>query len=213
MAGKITALVFQKKNRERVNIFIEDAFALAVSLNTALTLKKGQVLTDDDIARLKAEDAVNRAYHRALSYLSYRARSRHEVVQYLQQKNVPPEAIEAAVERLEQNNYLNDAEFGRAWVASRSRQNPKGRQALRYELQQKGLSRDDIEQALRDLDEEPLAWRAVQKQLSRWKGLDRQTFWRKLNAHLARRGFAHDVIQTTFYRAWNTNTDSNERNN
>ncbi|RMF61390.1 MAG: RecX family transcriptional regulator, partial [Calditrichaeota bacterium] len=127
--------------------------------------------------------------------------------------SVPPEAIEAVVARLQQNNYLNDAEFGRAWVASRSRQNPKGRQALRYELQQKGLSRNDIEQALQDLDEEQLAWQAAQKQLSRWKKLDEPTFRRKLHAYLARRGFAYDIIQTTVYRAWNSNTDSNERNN
>ncbi len=213
MAGKITALVVQKKNKERVNVFIEGTFTLAVSLNVALTLKKGQFLSDEDIARLRAEDAITQAYHKALAYLSYRARSRHEVEAYLQKKAVPPEAIEAVVARLQQNNYLNDAEFGRAWVASRSRQNPKGRQALRYELQQKGLSRNDIEQALQDLDEEQLAWQAAQKQLSRWKKLDEPTFRRKMHAYLARRGFAYDIIQTTVYRAWNSNTDSNERNN
>ncbi len=201
MTGKITALVIQKKNKERVNLFLDNAFAFGISLNAALNLKKGQFLSDEEIARLKFNDQAEQAYQKSLHFLSYRARSAQETKQYLQKKDFGEDAIEIAIERLTGKGYLNDAEFGQLWVENRNRFNPKGKTALRYELRAKGLSEADIEKALDGLDEENLAWQAVQKQLTRWQALDKLTFRQKLNGHLARRGFSYDIIQTIIVRA------------
>ena len=62
MAGKITRLEIQKKNKERVNVFVDDSFALAVTLNVALALKKDQFLSDSEIAQLKHQDERYKAY-------------------------------------------------------------------------------------------------------------------------------------------------------
>ena len=201
MTGKITALVIQKKNKERVNLFLDNAFAFGISLNAALNLKKGQFLSDEEIARLKFNDQAEQAYQKSLHFLSYRARSAQETKQYLRKKDFGEDAIEIAIERLTDKGYLNDAEFGQLWVENRNRFNPKGKTALRYELRAKGLSEADIEKALDGLDEENLAWQAVQKQLTRWQALDKLTFRQKLNGHLARRGFSYDIIQTIIVRA------------
>jgi len=201
VTGKITALVIQKKNKERVNLFLDNAFAFGISLNAALNLKKGQFLSDEEIARLKFNDQAEQAYQKSLHFLSYRARSAQETKQYLRKKDFGEDAIEIAIERLTDKGYLNDAEFGQRWVENRNRFNPKGKTALRYELRAKGLSEADIEKALDGLDEENLAWQAVQKQLTRWQALDKLTFRQKLNGHLARRGFSYDIIQTIIVRA------------
>ena len=169
MTGKITALVIQKKNKERVNLFLDNALAFGISLNAALNLKKGQFLSDEEIARLKFNDQAEQAYQKSLHFLSYRARSAQETKQYLRKKDFGEDAIEIAIERLTDKGYLNDAEFGQLWVENRNRFNPKGKTALRYELRAKGLSEADIEKALDGLDEENLAWQAVQKQLTRWQ--------------------------------------------
>jgi regulatory protein len=201
VTGKITALVIQKKNKERVNLFLDNALAFGISLNAALNLKKGQFLSDEEIARLKFNDQAEQAYQKSLHFLSYRARSAQETKQYLRKKDFGEDAIEIAIERLTDKGYLNDAEFGQLWVENRNRFNPKGKTALRYELRAKGLSEADIEKALDGLDEENLAWQAVQKQLTRWQALDKLTFRQKLNGHLARRGFSYDIIQTIIVRA------------
>jgi regulatory protein len=201
VTGKITALVIQKKNKERVNLFLDNTFAFGVSLNAALNLKKGQILSDEEIARLKFNDQAEQAYQKSLHFLSYRARSAQETKQYLQKKDFGEDAIEIAIERLTDKGYLNDAEFGQLWVDNRNRFNPKGKTALRYELRAKGLSEADIEKSLNGLNEENLAWQAVQKQLTRWQALDNLTFRKKLTGHLARRGFSYDIIQTIIVRA------------
>lgn len=213
MAGKITALVVQKKDKERVNIFIDDHFALGVSLDLALGLKKGQFLTDQAIAELKAQDGIEKAYQNTLAYLSYRARTRQEIEQYLQKKDVPAEVIAPVLERLGQQGYLNDAEFGQMWVENRIRLNPKGKQALQYELKQKGIGNEEIEQALADLNEDELAWQSVAKQLKRWQSLDEISFRKKITGHLARRGFSYETIDAVFAKAWAENKQTFELEN
>ena len=192
----------QKKNKERVNVYLDGAFAFGVTLTVALDLKKGERLDEEEIARLKFNDIVDKAYQRALHYLGYRPRTRQEVRKYLQEKGTVSEAIEIVIERLAHRQYLNDVEFGRIWVENRARHNPKGRRALRYELQQKGLTEAEIEQSLNDLDEEALAWQAVRKRLRQWQGLDEWAFKKKLTGHLTRRGFDYDIIEAIFVKAW-----------
>lgn len=209
LAGIITALVTQKKNKSRVNVFLDDEFAFAVTLNAALSLKKGQHLSDDRITSLKNADAIDKAYQQSLNYLSYRARSEAEVFRYLRKKAVSEEAISHVIDRLLRHGYLNDAAFGEQWVASRTRTKPKGARALRFELRQKGLADTDIEVAVANIDETALAWQAVENKLPRWLTLDVQARRKKITAFLGRRGFNYDVITVTLTKieAIASNTD------
>lgn len=202
MAGIITALAIQKNDKERVNVYLDGDFAFGVTLNVALSLKKGQYLDDDTIAHLKFNDDLDKAYQRTLRYLSYRPRTQQEVKNYLQDKGVSEEVIELVTEQLISQGYLDDYEFGRIWVENRTRHNPKGRRALQYELRQKGLAETEIDQVLSNLDEEALAWQAVRNRLRQWQGLDEWTFRKKLTGYLVRRGFDYEIIEMTFTKAW-----------
>ena len=52
---------YQKRNKNRVNVYLDDEFALGVAEIEAVRLHVGQTLTDDDIARLRGHDQVERA--------------------------------------------------------------------------------------------------------------------------------------------------------
>jgi len=136
MAGTITRLSFQKRNSERVNVHLDGRYAFAVPAMEAAKLKRGQFLSEAEIARLRALDARQRAYERVLRLLSHRPRSETEVQRYLKRKETPPEAIAEVLERLQREGYLDDAEFVRFWVENRERHNPRGVWALRQELRQ-----------------------------------------------------------------------------
>jgi regulatory protein len=202
MAGTITALKIQQRNRERVNIFIDDQYAFAVTLMAAAELKKGQQLSDIEIDRLKATADFDRGYNQAIRYLGFRPRSQVEVERYLKEKQYTPELIESIVQRLQQQQYLDDEAFARFWLESRERAKPKGAQALRYELRQKGLPGDIIDAVVSNLNEDESAWGAVEKKLYQWQNLDKQTFRQKVMAHLSRRGFSYEVTMQTAIRAW-----------
>ncbi|GAB4444335.1 MAG: RecX family transcriptional regulator [Anaerolineae bacterium] len=195
MAGTITKLEIQKKNKERVNVYVDDSFALAVSLNVALGLKKGQFLGDAEIEQLRRQDERHKAYDRALFYLGFRARSRAEMERYLRGKEFLPETIEATLTRLAAEGYLDDAAFAQSWTGSRQRTRPKSRRALRHELRQKGVDREAIEAALADMDEAEAAAAALGAKLRQWQHLDEETYTKKAMGFLSRRGFSYSVAR------------------
>jgi regulatory protein len=187
--GVITLLEVQKRNKERVNVYLDDAYAFSVTLIDAVRLKKGQTLTPNDIAALKTEDELTRAVERAARFLSYRPRSTAEVRRNLAEKSVDESVIAAAIERLETMGYLDDVAFARFWVQNRVMFKPLGTRALRYELRQKGISDPIIAQVLAEVDADDNAYRAAHKHASRLRVQDRAEFRAKMSSFLQRRGF------------------------
>jgi regulatory protein len=195
MAGTITALQFQKRNKDRVNVYIDGRFAFGLAAIEAVHLKVGQTLSDDDIARLQVQDEVERAYERALNFLSYRPRSEAEVRRNLRKKDVEEAVIETVVDRLMRAGLLDDREFARYWVENRLRFKPRGSRALRHELREKGVSDSVIADALANLDEETAARQVAEIGAHRLSQLGPRDFRRKLVAYMARRGFSYAVSE------------------
>jgi regulatory protein len=205
----ITSLQIQQKNRERVNIFLDEEYAFSLELMLVAGLRKGQTLTEAEIAALQAEDERKRAYAAALTFLGQRARSQAEVAQRLQQRDFSPTAIEQTMARLQQEGYLDDATFGQQWVANRQRFRPRSERALRYELRRKGMETPLIDEVIQDadIDEDAAAWTALEPKVARWQGLERAQFIQKAGGFLARRGFGHEVARRVIDRAWNQRND------
>jgi len=195
MGGQITALQVQKRNRQRVSIYLDGQFAFGLAAITAVHLKIGDVLSDEEIARLKEQDAVEQAAGRALDLLSYRPRSRAEVRRRLRKKGCEERVIEQVLDRLTRVGLLDDLSFARYWVENRFQFNPRGAIALRRELRQKGVDEATIAEALAEYDEEEAAARAVGTALRRLRQLDNAAFGRRLREYLTRRGFDYAVIQ------------------
>ncbi len=202
MAGKVTALKVQKKNRRRVNVYLDGVYAFGLPDIVAATLRVGQVLSDEDCANLQQRDVAEQAHERALRFLSYRPRSKEEVTRYLAGKQVPEDVIAETVRRLEGVGLLDDAAFARFWVENRQSFRPRGSMALRYELRRKGVSDQAIESAIRDTDEREGAYRVAQAQAKRLSGADRETFRRRLGGYLSRRGFSYAIVRETIDRLW-----------
>ncbi len=202
MAGQITALVAQQRNKERVNVFIDGEFAFGLAMIEAIKLKRGQHLTDEDIERLKALDEIEIAHDRALNYLSYRPRSTKEVRDNLKNKGIDEIAIEQVIDRLTEAGLLNDEDFARFWLQNRDQFKPRGERALRYELRQKGIADGIIELALEELDEDDAAYRAASRRARRYQDADPMTFRKKVGDFLMRRGFSYDIVRDTVDRLW-----------
>jgi len=201
--GKITSLRFQKHTPDRVNVYLDDRFAFGLPAVIAASLRVGQVLSDGEVEQLQAVDADQKVYDRAVRFLSYRPRSVAELQRHLMQAGIPEATVDAAVERLRQQGYLNDAEFARFWVESRQRFKPRGERALRQELRQKGLDAATIATATSGLDATALAYDAARSRAIRLAGLaqsDPMAFRQKLSSHLLRRGFDYEVIREVLAR-------------
>ena len=194
MSRKITALRVQQRNKERVSIFLDEEYAFSLPLLEAASLRKEQILTPEDIARLQAIDERQQAYDRAIRFLGYRPRSIAEIRRKLREYEVDEVVIDEVIERLEGFGYINDEEFARFWVRNREDFRPRGAMALRAELREKGISNQIIELTLTDLDSYASAYKAAQNKLSSLRGQDQFTFRRRLSGFLGRRGFDYGTI-------------------
>jgi regulatory protein len=195
MPREITALTFQKHNKDRVNVYLDGQFAFGMAAIEAAHLRVGQKLSDDEIIELQMKDDVEQAYERALNYLSYRPRSKGEVRRNLRRKDVEDAVIDAVIERLTRAGLLDDQEFAEYWVDNRARFNPRGLRGLRHELRQKGVSRDIIDDTLATFDVEAAARKAAEAGARRLSQAASRDFRRKLQAYMARRGFSYAVIK------------------
>jgi len=199
---QITAIKAQKRNRQRVNIYVDGEYRFALYRITAAWLQVGQELSEADIEEIQAKDQYEAAYQQALRQLERRDRSREEIVRKLRERSFPEPIIEQVLERLEQVDLVNDSRFAQRWVESRSIFRPRSRRALIAELRQHGLSDDHIQDAIADLDEGAMAYQVGLKYSKRLLDESWPDFRRKLGAFLARRGYDYDVITSQVERIW-----------
>lgn len=203
MSGTVSAVQAQKRNPKRVNVYVDGVYAFPVAMEVALKegLRRGLELTDDDIARLTSADDLQKAYGRALAFLSYRPRSVAEVRRNLEQKQLSPEVVSGVLERLAGNGLLDDAAFARFWVENREAFSPRSRRLLTQELRQKGLPADEIAAALPEAEADN-ALEAARRKAKSWAGLDYDSYRRKLLSFLQRRGFAYEDAREATEAVW-----------
>jgi len=190
----ITLLEVQKKNKERVNVYLDGEFAFGLNMMDAALLRKGQELDPNAVVELKHKDEIVRAFDQAVKLLARRPYSTQEVRKKLSRKDRPPEVVDAAINRLMQYGYLDDRAFARYWVDNRTRFKPRGRQALGYELRQKGIANSLIDEVLDEHHEEDdAAYRAAESRARRFRGQPKEAFRQKVGGFLQRRGFNYST--------------------
>ncbi len=209
MAGTITALEVQRNNKERVNVYLDGEFAFGLTMLDAARLRKGQQLTDAEIAALKSTDSLQQAYERAVRFLGQRPRSTAEVRHNLTDKEVDASVVEEVIARLEGQGYLDDAAFAHYWITNRQQFRPRGARALRFELREKGVPMPIIDEILAETDTTESAYQAALDKARRFRGLEKRAFREKLGAFLSRRGFDYDIVREVTDRLINEFEEEN----
>ncbi|OGD93214.1 hypothetical protein A2697_00350 [Candidatus Curtissbacteria bacterium RIFCSPHIGHO2_01_FULL_41_44] len=208
---QITAIEPQKK-KDRFNVYIDGRFAFGIDENVLVKnrLKINQQLTGDQVQNLIKETILGKFTDQALRFLSYRPRSKKEVVDYLVKKISQNESVKydrarespliaKIIAKLTRYGYLNDLEFALWWFSARTKSKPKGPALIKAELVKKGIDKDTIENILPgQVDQVGFAKKAVEKKLKKWHGLPGLEFKKKFYSYLAGRGFDFDTIKETF---------------
>ncbi|MCC6607727.1 MAG: RecX family transcriptional regulator [Anaerolineae bacterium] len=212
--GKITALTRQKRNPDRINVYLDGTFAFGLAAITAVSLRVGQTLTQSEIDSLQGSDLEEKAKEVALRFIEYRPRSTAETRQHLLKKEYPEDVVTRVIERLTAVELLNDATFARYWVEQRQTFKPRSQLAIQQELRQKGVERQAIDAALDGVDEVSAATKAAEPKARRWQGLPEEEFRKKVGSFLQRRGFSYDIVKEATAALWEeVNGQDEEANN
>lgn len=142
------------------------------------------------------QDPVERARAICLRLLTGTPRTRKQLADALHKRQVPDEAAEEVLSRLEEVGLIDDGAFADAWVESRHHGRGLARRALARELRTKGVDPTLIDAAVSQLDserEEATARELVARKLRSTRGLDRDKRIRRLAGMLARKGYSEGL--------------------
>ncbi|MBA2367039.1 MAG: regulatory protein RecX [Actinobacteria bacterium] len=128
--------------------------------------------------------------------LSRRGYFEHELRSRLLRAGHEADAVETAMGRLRTLELLDDAALARSWIEERTRTKPRSQQALRRELEDRGVGPEVVDQALMSCapDDVAQARALATVAVSRMAGLPLEVQARRLRGRLLGRGFETEIV-------------------
>ncbi len=149
--GKITKIETQKKNKERVSIFIDGEFKTGMDLFVSLKyrLSEGREIGDEELLEIVTESDNQKALDSALKMVARKLCTEKQVRDKLKEKDFAASAIKHAVEKLYEYKYLNDFSYAESFISFHKRE--WGVLRLKNELRLDGVDKDIIDEVLENL--------------------------------------------------------------
>jgi len=97
---------------------------------------------------------LEEAYRKLEHYCAYQERCHQEVRLKLKAMHMIPEAIDLVVVHLLNHDFLNETRFAKSFVRGKFKFKAWGRNRLTFELKKKGISKYNINEALKQINEE-----------------------------------------------------------
>jgi regulatory protein len=166
-----------------------------------LDLRIGAEISAQVFDRLQALADLEGAYRAGLRALARRAHARFDLRRRLLQKQHPPASVDGALERLAQQDLLDDARFARDYASAKASRG-RGPSRLVRDLLSQGVARriaeDAVQTALADdgVDPDAVVRAVAEKRAKQLASLPAPVRKRRLVAFLARRGFQGPEVRT-----------------
>ena len=195
--NEITAITPQVKDKRRCNIYVDGRFYCGLTLETTVKhrLKVGQVVSPAFLSEIQLESEKNTALDKALTHVSATRKTEKQVRDFLSGKGYLPAVTDYVVEKMRGYNFLNDGEYAEAYIESAGKK--KGARLIKMELKSKGVSDEEIDEALSELEDgaQTDAAKAVLQKYMRGKTTDRETL-QKAYRHLMSKGFEYEIAKS-----------------
>src|SRR3989344_4831643 len=149
---------------------------------------------------MDSSQIFERYYNLSLRFLSYRPRSEKEIIDYLKKKKIDEVTQGKIIDKLKNYNFINDIEFAKFWIEQRTKFKHKPIRVIEYELKQKGINKDLIDEVLssfessKEVDLES-AKKLAEKKLDFYRSLNPKKRQEKVMSYLLRRGFNYEVVK------------------
>lgn len=212
--NKITNIEIQKRNEERVNIYIDNEFAFACYKELVYKegLKKEMEVEIDSLKKIIAEEEFLKCKNSALRIVEKAYKTEKEMVDKLLQKGYEGIIIEKTIAFLKEYNFLNDEKYTLMYAKDKSK--VQGKNKIKYSLMKKGIDKETIENTLDSIDnnvEEETAYNLAIKKyriLSK-KENDKYKLNQKLIRFLLGKGYDYGLIKDVIKRITNEEVEAN----
>ena len=139
--SQITGLEFQKNNKNRVNIYVDDVFFAGASLESVMKfgLKKGQEISTEKLEDFLLTEEKQKAISMSIDLVSRFVKTEKELILYLKKKQFHEKTISTTVEKLKEYGFINDKQFVESYVSFKK--NVAGPNKIKAELLKKGIDK------------------------------------------------------------------------
>ncbi|SCH35757.1 MULTISPECIES: recombination regulator RecX [unclassified Romboutsia] len=195
----ITKIEQQKKNQDRVNIYVNGEYFTAIFKELVFTfnLKKGDEIDEDSLRSLLNDEMYIKAKNKALNILSKADQSERKIREKLS-NDFEEDTINKVIEFLKRNNFINDNLLAQKIVNTNLNLNKCGKNRIKQNLYNKGLDSNAISEAISEIDSDAEFENAMylaKKRYDRIKNEDKRKIYQKLSQHLTYKGFNYDIIK------------------
>lgn len=186
-------------NGNKVHIYIDNKYTLTLydDFWYRSGYSEGQEITEDELASLEGEAGFRSAYEKGLKYLSMRGYSEKELYNKLKMK-FGDEAASRAIDKINSFGYLNDEEYCREYTEYLFKVKKYDIKRISYELKNKGIDPETIDNTLKILDNEPIQ-RIIDMLRSKYeKNLENEKDRKRLVNRFIRMGYSYRDIKDAF---------------
>lgn len=182
-------------DKRKCKVFLEGDFAFVLYKSEAARfhIEEGNDLPAKTYEMIEEEILLKRARDRALYLLQSQGRTQAEMIKKLKDDGYSQSVTERVLSFLQEYHFIDDNAYTENYIhVNKGR---KSKRQITYELQQKGVDRDQIRQMLEEnpVDEEETV-RALLKKKTGGRIPEDKKEIQKPAAFLGRKGFSFEVI-------------------
>ena len=191
---KITDLKPQIKSPTRVSVFLDNVFYCGLELETAMRkrLKIGDEIDEETLDEIQFDSERSRAMDKALGFITRTRKTEKQVADYLASKGYTEKTINSVLEAIKGYGFVSDGDYAEEYVKQTSGR--KGKRLIARELKAKGVSDENIRDALSEVGDETASAVAVARKYLRSKPKDKANLF-KCYKYLLSKGFDYDAAK------------------
>ena len=196
----ITKIEAQKRKEDRVNIYVDEKFFMAIYKELVFTfnLKKGANIDEEYLKKILKDEMFLKGKNKALNILSKTSQSEKKIREKLNE-DFEEDTVDDVIDFLKKYNFINDGELASKIVNTNVNLNKYGKNKIKQNLYNKGIEKSAIDEAISEIDydaEFENALYLAQKRYDRVKNEDPKKAYAKIANHLAYKGFNYDIIKS-----------------
>ncbi|MDP6201581.1 MAG: regulatory protein RecX [Candidatus Marinimicrobia bacterium] len=202
---KIVRVKRSSKYSDRIIIHLDDknVFRIPEDVFVSNPLHVGETVSLEKIAAYGKKMRLQEARDSAFKLLGFRMRSIAEMKKRLTEKDYDPEEIEKTIQYLTDRKYLNDKEFGKAFVKEKVKNKRIGPRALKSEIYPHHLSPELIDSLIDDIYDEfdqnhLIETHLIKRKIEKHKSLNHKEK-NRLTSFLQRKGFGWETIIDVYH--------------
>lgn len=212
MEKKITKIEIQKKNKNRVNVFLDEEFAFSCSAELIYyhNLKKNEKINIELFKEIIREDNYLKAKNSALRVIEKSYKTEREMFEKLVGLGYDEKTSARVIKFLKEYSFVNDNKYADMFIRDKSLS--WGKNKIKYTLLKKGVSEEIVENGLEKItyDMEVMsATKLVEKRYNTIIKSENNMYkvYKKLGDYLASRGYEYIIINNVLNKQIKVDTE------